>query len=110
MFNSTNNIIRWFSVVVTAVSGVYILAAPWDLGDSQLIILGFVTAFTAVMLAGSVKQSWSTILGLAMFGFYLMGRGVGFIEHEWFRFIVGPLLIVLSLVHFMQLTTSNKDQ
>ncbi|MCA9344756.1 hypothetical protein KC946_02875 [Candidatus Saccharibacteria bacterium] len=107
MFNNSSNVVRWFSVVITAVSGVYILVDPWTLTKNQLVILGIILVFVSIMLAGSAKRSWPTFGALTLFGFYLIGRGAGYVQINWFRLVIGPLLIAVSLVHFMQLTAPS---
>lgn len=114
-YTTQDKIFRWLSVIVTAFSGVYILMKNWDLESTQVIIIGFVFILAGALLAGSKVRSWLSVFALFFFGFYLVGRGAGYIDIAWFRFIVGPVLLLVSFTHFVQLTkptsnsTSNSD-
>lgn len=103
-YTTQDTLFRWLSVLVTAFSGVFILMKNWDLESTQVIIIGFLFVLAGTLLAGSKVRSWLSVFALFFFGFYLVARGAGYIDIAWFRFIVGPGLLLISFTHFVQLT------
>lgn len=86
--------------------GIFILVNQWDLTTTGFIITGVISVLTGVLLAGVEKPSWPGIFVFIIFGFYMLARAAGLIEHQLFRFGVGGVLTILGLIHLMNIWVS----
>lgn len=104
-----DKIFRWISIIVTSFAGVFILIKDWNLTGTQVVFIGFAFVLTGALLAGAKFQSWATVFGLFLFGFYLVARGAGYIEQPLFRYILGPFLLLMALAHVVMIMNPAKE-
>lgn len=94
---------RVVSLLFTTFAGLFILIKDWQFSKPEFMLIGLVMAFGGCLLAAVPGKSWSVVFGLIVGGFYCMGRAIGQIDRQYFRYGVGTMLLVLSAVHLYQL-------
>lgn len=97
------------SGTVSLLAGIYIVVQPWDLSDSQFLIIGFVSLVAGILLIRGPGTAWIGVVGLLLFGCYMMARGMGWLNHQYLRYGLGLGLIIFGALLLAQVVKSSSD-
>lgn len=99
---------RVVSLLFTSCAGVFVLMKDWQFSKPEFMLIGLVLAFGGCLYAAVPGKSWGLVFGMIVLGFYNMGRAIGQIDRQYFRYGVGTMLLVLSAVHLYQLVKGDE--
>jgi hypothetical protein len=100
-------ILRGLASGLTVGVGVFLIVHSWNFSQVATIGLGFLWIIIGLMLAGLPGRSWLGTFAFIIYGFYQLAKGVGIIEGDYLRYIVGIPLVIIGIYGFYKMMTDD---
>lgn len=97
------------SGVVSLIAGLFILSQPWDFNDTQFLVIGMVSLITGILFIRGRGTAWAGVVGLMLFGSYMIARGMGWLNHQYLRYGLGLGLVILGTLLLAQVVKQSFD-